>query len=100
VVEIGLEHPCIAPLAWTVLPGDYGMPKTQETKDRRLAMPRALLRKHTRITKKGRVKLEKGWSDKRIAKRANAEVALVRRLRGDLHGRLRAEVVREPLIEK
>jgi hypothetical protein len=49
------------------------MPRTPQTKDRHLAMPRALLRKHTRITKKGRVKLEKGW-DKRIAKKADAEV--------------------------
>jgi hypothetical protein len=76
------------------------MPRTPQTKDRHLAMPRALLRKHTRITKKGRVKLEKGWSDKRIAEKADAEVDLVRGLRGDLHGRLRAEVAREPLLEK
>jgi hypothetical protein len=48
----------------------------------------------------GRVKLEKSWSDKRIAKKADAEVDLVHGLRGDLHGRLGAEVVREPLIEK
>ena len=71
-----------------------------QPKTRDLAQPRALLRKHARITKKGRVELKKGWSDKRIAKKAKAEVELVRRLRGDLYGRLRAEVVREPRIEK
>jgi hypothetical protein len=76
------------------------MSKTPQSKGRRLTMPRALLRKHTRITKKGRIKLKKGWSDKRIAKKANSEVGLVRRLRSDLYGRLRAEVVREPLVEK
>ena len=59
-------------------------------------MPRALLRKHARIKKNGHVELKKGWSDKKIAKKAKAEVQLVRRLRGDLYARIRVEVVREP----
>jgi hypothetical protein len=63
-----------------------------------LASPRALLRKHARIKKNGRVKLKKGWSDKKIAKKAKADVELVRRLRGDLYARIRGEVVREPDI--
>jgi hypothetical protein len=63
-----------------------------------LASPRALLRKHARIKKNGRVKLKKGWSDKKIAKKAKAGVELVRRLRGDLYARIRGEVVREPDI--
>jgi hypothetical protein len=63
-----------------------------------LASPRALLRKHARIKKNGRVKLKKGWSDKKIAKKAKAGIELVRRLRGDLYARIRGEVVREPDI--
>jgi hypothetical protein len=63
-----------------------------------LAVPRALLRKHARIKKNGRGELKKGWSDKKIAKKAKAEVELVRRLRGDLFARIRVEVVREPHI--
>jgi hypothetical protein len=39
-----------------------------------VAMPRALLRKHARIKKNGHVELKKGWSDKKIAKKAKAEV--------------------------
>ena len=58
------------------------------------AKPRTLLRKHARIKKNGRVELKKGWSDKKIAKKAKAEVELVRRLRGDLYDRIRGEVVR------
>jgi hypothetical protein len=76
------------------------MPAKRPTKSRHLTMPRALLRKHARITKKGRVELKNGWSDKRIAKKAKAEVELVRQLRGDLYGRIRVEVVREPRIEE
>ena len=64
------------------------------------AKPRALLRKHARIKKNGRVELKKGWSDKKIAKKAKAEIELVRRLRGDLYARIRVEVVREPLIRE
>jgi hypothetical protein len=55
-------------------------------------MPRALLRKHARIKKNRRV--EKGWSDRRIAKKAKADVELERRLRGDLYAGLRVEVER------
>jgi hypothetical protein len=65
-----------------------------------VAMPRALLRKHARIKKNGHVELKKGWSDKKIAKKAKAEVQLVRRLRGDLYARIRVEVVREPRIRE
>ena len=61
-----------------------------------ITTPRALLRKHARIRKNGRVELQKGWSDKKIAKKAKSEVGLVRRLRGDLYGRIRVEVEREP----
>ena len=76
------------------------MPGRTQSKTRDLAQPRALLRKHARITKKGRVELKKGWSDRKIARKAKAAVELVRRLRGDLYGRLRDEVMREPRIEK
>jgi hypothetical protein len=65
-----------------------------------LSKPRSLLQKHARIKKSGRVKLEKGWSDKRIAKKAKSKVGLVRELRADLYGRLRQEVVREPQMTK
>jgi hypothetical protein len=65
-----------------------------------LALPRALIRKHARITKKGRVELEGGWSDKRIAKKSKAKVGVVRQLRGDLYGRLRKEVERAPRMGK
>jgi hypothetical protein len=61
-----------------------------------IAAPRALLRKHARIRKNGRVELQKSWSDKKIAKKAKSEVGLVRELRGDLYGRIRVEVEREP----
>jgi hypothetical protein len=67
---------------------------------RELARPRALLQKHARIKKSGREKLEKGWSDKKIAKKANSKVGLVRELRVDLYGRLREEVAREPEMRK
>jgi hypothetical protein len=64
-----------------------GKKSAQPKKKRKvdLAMPRALLRKHARIKKNGRVELKKGWSDKRIAKKAKADVELVRQLRGDLY---------------
>jgi hypothetical protein len=62
------------------------------------AEPRALLQKHVRITKRGRVKLQKGWSDKKIARKAKSKVALVRDLRVDLYGRLHEEVARAPKI--
>jgi hypothetical protein len=88
------------PFAASALQEVQALSKTPQTKGRRLAMPRALLWKHTCITKKGRIKLKRGWSDNRIAKKANSEVGLMRRLRSDLYGRLRAEVVREPLVEK
>jgi ribosome-binding protein aMBF1 (putative translation factor) len=79
-----------------------GKKSAQAKKQRKvdLATPRALLRKHARIKKNGRVELKKGWSDKKIAKEANAEVELVRRLRGDLYTRIRVEVVREPHIRE
>jgi ribosome-binding protein aMBF1 (putative translation factor) len=79
-----------------------GKKSAQAKKKRKLdlATPRALLRKHARIKKNGRVALKKGWSDKKIAKKAKAEVELVRRLRGDLYARIRVEVVREPLIRE
>jgi hypothetical protein len=48
------------------------------------------------IQKNGRVELKKGWSDKKIAKKAKAEVELVRRLRGGLYARIRGEVLRKP----
>jgi hypothetical protein len=63
---------------------------------RELARPLALLQKHARIKKSGRVKLEKGWSDKKIAKKTKSKVGLVRELRTDLYGRLRKEVARGP----
>jgi hypothetical protein len=66
----------------------------------RFARSRALLRKHARIKKNGRVELEKGWSDRKIAKKAKSETSLVRRLRGDLYGRIRVEVVREPRVPR
>jgi hypothetical protein len=44
-----------------------------------LATPRTLLRKHARNKKNGRVELKKEWSDKRIAKKAKADIELVRR---------------------
>jgi hypothetical protein len=77
-----------------------GVMAAKKSKDsaRELARPRALLQKHARIKKSGRVKLEKGWSDKKIAKRAKSKVGLVRELRADLYGRLRKEVGREPQI--
>ena len=77
-----------------------GKKSAQAKKKRKLelATPRALLRKHARIKKNGRVELKKGWSDKKIAKKAKADVGLVRRLRGDLYARIRVEVVREPRI--
>jgi len=61
-----------------------GKKSAQAKKKRKLdlATPRALLRKHARIKKNGRVELKKGWSDKKIAKKAKADVGLVRRLRG------------------
>ena len=79
-----------------------GKKSAQPKKKRKvdLATPRALLRKHARIKKNGHVELKKGWSDKRIAKKAKAEVQLVRRLRGDLYARIRIEVVREPRIRE
>ena len=51
-----------------------GKKSAQAKKKRRvdLASPRALLRKHARIKKNGRVELKKGWSDKKIAKKAKA----------------------------
>jgi hypothetical protein len=58
------------------------------------------LQKHARIKKSGSVKLKKGWSDHKIAKKAKAKVALVRELRGDLYGRIREEVARAPQIGK
>jgi hypothetical protein len=67
---------------------------------RECAKPRALLQKHARIKKSGRVRLKKGWSDQKIAKKAKAKVALVRELRGDLYRRLREEVARAPQIGK
>jgi hypothetical protein len=48
--------------------------KTTSSSARECAKPRALLRKHVRITKRGRVKLQKGWSDKRIARKAKSKV--------------------------
>jgi hypothetical protein len=60
-----------------------------------LSKPRALLQKHARIKKSGLVKLEKGWSDKKITKKTKSKVGLVRELRVDLYGRLREEVARE-----
>jgi hypothetical protein len=71
----------------------------KKTSKKDLAEPSALLRKHTRISKKGRVKLKDGWSDKKIAKKAKAEVGLVRQLRGDLYGRLHAEIMRAPRLD-
>jgi hypothetical protein len=70
--------------------------KTSKNGTHELSKPRALLQKHARIKKSGRVKLEKGWSDKKIAKKAKAKVGLVRELRVDLYGRLHEEVAREP----
>jgi hypothetical protein len=72
--------------------------KNSKNGARDLARPRALLQKHARIKKSGRVKLEKGWSDKKISKKAKSKVGLVRELRADLYGRLRKEVGREPQI--
>jgi hypothetical protein len=74
-----------------------GKKSAQADQERKLdlATPRALLRKYARIKKNGHVELKKGWSDKKIAKKAKAEVELVRRLRGDLYARIRVEVVRE-----
>jgi hypothetical protein len=72
--------------------------KKSKDSARELARPRALLQKHARIKKSGRVKLEKGWSDKKIARRAKSKVGLVRELRADLYGRLRKEVGRDPQI--
>ena len=79
-----------------------GKKSAQPKKKRKvdLATPRALLRKHARIKKNGHVELKKGWSDEKIAKKAKAEVQLVRRLRGDLYARIRVEVVREPRIRE
>ena len=79
-----------------------GKKSAQPKKKRKvdLATPRALLRKHARIKKNGRVELKKEWSDKRIAEKAKADVELVRRLRGDLYARLRVEVEREPRLRK
>jgi hypothetical protein len=79
-----------------------GKKSAQAKKKRKLdlATPRALLRKHARIKKNGRVELKKGWSDKKIAKKAKTEIELVRRLRGDLYARIRVEVVREPVFEE
>ena len=74
------------------------MPAKTSTDLRDLATPRALLRKHARIMKNGRVEFKKGWSDKKIAKKAKAEIELVRRLRGDLYGRIHDEVMRAPRI--
>jgi hypothetical protein len=54
--------------------------------------------RHVRITKRGRVKLQKGWSDKRIARKAKSKVALVRELRADLYNRIHEEVARAPQI--
>jgi hypothetical protein len=59
--------------------------KAEQAKTKRRAditTLRALLRKHARIRKNGRVELQKGWSDKKIAKKAKAEVGLVRPARG------------------
>jgi hypothetical protein len=75
-------------------------PRAKQKRKLDVAMPRALLRKHARIKKNGHVELKKGWSDKKIAKKAKAEVQLVRRLRGDLYARIRVEVVREPRIRE
>ena len=72
--------------------------KTTSSSARECAKPRALLRKHVQITKRGRVKLQKGWSDKKIARKAKAKVALVRELRADLYSRLHEEVARAPQI--
>jgi hypothetical protein len=74
-----------------------GKKSAQADQERKLdlATPRALLRKYARIKKNGHVELKKGWSDKKIAKKAKAEVELVHRLRGDLYARIRVEVVRE-----
>jgi hypothetical protein len=48
-----------------------GKKSAQATKKRKLALvtPRALLRKHARIKKNGRVELEKGWSDRKLPRR-------------------------------
>jgi hypothetical protein len=70
--------------------------KKSKNGTRELSKPRALLQKHARIKKSGRVKLEKGWSDRKIAKKTKSKVGLVRQLRVDLYGRLREEVAREP----
>jgi hypothetical protein len=75
-------------------------PRAKQKRKLDVAMPRALLRKHARIKKNGHVELKKGWSDKKIAKKAKAEVQLVRRLRGDLYARIRVEVVRGPRIRE
>jgi hypothetical protein len=72
--------------------------KKTSSSTRECAKPRALLRKHVRITKRGRVKLQKGWSDKRIARKAKSKVALVRELRADLYNRIHEEVARAPQI--
>ncbi len=74
--------------------------KKSRNSARELARPRALLQKHARIKRSGNVKLEKGWSDKKIAKKAKSKVALVRELRVDLYGRLRQEVNRAPQMGK
>jgi hypothetical protein len=74
--------------------------KKSQNGARGVTRPRALLQKHARIKKSGRVKLEKGWSDKKIAKKANSKVGLVRKLRVDLYGRLREEVARDPQMRK
>jgi hypothetical protein len=74
--------------------------KKSRSSDRDTARPRALLQKHARIKKSGRVKLEKGWSDKKIAKKTKSKVGLVRELRVVLYGRLREEVAREPQTGK
>jgi hypothetical protein len=70
--------------------------KKSKNGTRELSKSRAFLQKHARIKKSGRVKLEKGWTDKKIAKKAKSKVGLVRELRVDLYGRLREEVAREP----
>jgi hypothetical protein len=76
------------------------MPKKASKRDIDVEAPQALIRKHTRITKKGRVELKNGWSDKRIAKKTKAKVALVRQLRDDLYSRLIGEIERPPSLGK
>ena len=65
-----------------------------------VATSRALLRKHARIKRNGSVRLKKGWTDKKIARKAKSSAGLVRTLRGDLYSRIQHEVKRAPNLEK